>query len=164
MPTFSEIGNKLVKIDTNKIAETIFKKPDVIKWILGSITGRLFKTGIAGDGTRLKTDESIGAAVYSSFTIGLKREDGQPTNKVTLKDTGEFYDSFHIFARNTYFEIVAQFEKEEGNIYDNFTFLFQNEDEFIEAITSMTVEEFENLLFKEVYEDVLKEFKKQISA
>lgn len=32
---------------------------------------------------------------YSPYTIIIKQAKGQPTNRVTLKDTGEFYESFY---------------------------------------------------------------------
>jgi len=31
---------------------------------------------------------------YTPFTVELKEEKGQPTDRVTLKDTGDFYEGF----------------------------------------------------------------------
>lgn len=48
--------------------------------------GQLYTKGINSDG------ESIGE--YSEYTKDIKYEKGQPYDRVTLRDTGEFYDSF----------------------------------------------------------------------
>lgn len=44
---------------------------------------------------------------YKPLTIMLKSEKGQPTDRVTLKDTGDFYESMRVEADRTQFEIVA---------------------------------------------------------
>ena len=44
---------------------------------------------------------------YQPLTIMLKSEKGQPTDRVTLKDTGDFYESMRVEADRTQFEIVA---------------------------------------------------------
>ena len=43
--------------------------------------------------------ESIGD--YSWYTKAIKTEKGQPTDRVTLKDTGEFYNSFITYWNDT---------------------------------------------------------------
>ncbi len=47
---------------------------------------QLFK-GIRSDGTEITPP-------YTGYTISIKTEKNQPTDRVTLKDTGDFYDSF----------------------------------------------------------------------
>lgn len=44
---------------------------------------------------------------YAPMTIQIKREKGQPTNRVTLRDEGNFYASFYIIFGATGFEIAA---------------------------------------------------------
>jgi hypothetical protein len=44
---------------------------------------------------------------YTPFTVSIKRIKGQPTDRVTLKDTGDFYQSFDIKYGPDYFEIIA---------------------------------------------------------
>ena len=50
--------------------------------------------------------ESIGGD-YSPFTKDLKTAFGQPTDRVTLRDTGIFYESFEVTSFNNYIEITA---------------------------------------------------------
>ena len=48
---------------------------------------------------------------YSRKTIKIKRAKGQPTNRVTLLDTGDFHNSFLIVYGNDFFEITANDRK-----------------------------------------------------
>ena len=67
---------------------------------------------------RLNTDEQMfkqgeradGAAItpaYTAFTKGIKQMKGQPTNRVTLRDTGAFHRSVSVQWRSKDFLIVA---------------------------------------------------------
>lgn len=46
-------------------------------------------------------------APYSPLTIQIKREKGQPYNRVTLRDEGDFESSFYVEADNEKFAIRA---------------------------------------------------------
>lgn len=48
---------------------------------------------------------------YRPSTISIKKEKGQPTARVTLKDEGDFYRSFYVEARSDSFYIYAKDEK-----------------------------------------------------
>ena len=45
---------------------------------------------------------------YTPFTVQIKRSKGQPTDRVTLLDTGQFHASFYIIWQDTEFEIYAR--------------------------------------------------------
>jgi len=45
---------------------------------------------------------------YTPFTIQVKQAKGQPTDRVTLYDTGRFHGSFFIDWKDTEFEIYAR--------------------------------------------------------
>ena len=51
---------------------------------------------------------------YKRITISIKKRKGQPSNRVTLKDTGAFHKSFFIDAKSRFFTIRATNEKSEG--------------------------------------------------
>lgn len=64
----------------------------------------------------LKGQDSQGAAVeppYRALTIQIKRMKGQPTSRVTLKDTGDFHRSFFVHWSALEFRIMARDEKTE---------------------------------------------------
>ena len=50
---------------------------------------------------------------YASSTKKRKRRKGQPTNRVTLKDTGMFYKSVEVEVRNDEFEIKSDIDYSE---------------------------------------------------
>lgn len=47
-------------------------------------------------------------APYTDFTIEYKHAKGQPTNRVTLRDTGDFYRSFYVSTNGKSFKIHAK--------------------------------------------------------
>lgn len=49
---------------------------------------QLFEKGIDGKGNKLLE--------YKPFTVAIKRQKGQPTNRTTLEDTGSFYRGFDL--------------------------------------------------------------------
>lgn len=53
--------------------------------------------------------DSMGASlgIYQPFTIAIKRRKGQPTDRVTLKDEGDFYKSFVVIVNSDSFDIEA---------------------------------------------------------
>lgn len=85
---------------------------------------------------------------YSPFTVQIKRFKGQPTNRVTLKDTGDFYRSFYIEYSNTDFEIKAKDEKTDklGRKYGYQIF----------GLTPQNVQEIIELIHPEMIEDLRK--------
>lgn len=50
-------------------------------------------------------------APYKPFTVEVKKEKGQPFNRVTLRDEGDFHRSFYIDYNKDGFEIKATDEK-----------------------------------------------------
>lgn len=69
---------------------------------------QLYEQGI----NRLGVDISD-YAPYSPITIEIKKSKGQPTNRVTLRDEGDFHSSFYVVATDTSFEVKAKDAKAE---------------------------------------------------
>ena len=86
-------------LDHKKIWLRVFKKKQLNTFILDMIKqDQLFEQGIDEDGDVIGT--------YSEFTEALNPEKVAGTH-YTLKDTGDFFDSFYIDVFPTYFEINA---------------------------------------------------------
>ncbi len=64
---------------------------------------QLFEKGITREGIKINS-----YVPYSKNTIAVKIAKGQPTNRVTLRDTGEFHASFVVYADDTKFFIDAK--------------------------------------------------------
>lgn len=71
-----------------------------------------------------QTIVTIGGSPYRPHTVTIKRAQGQSTNKVTLFDSGDFYQTFKVKILNDGFEITANFQKGSDSILDNFSSQF----------------------------------------
>jgi hypothetical protein len=101
--TLHELQRRLTAFNIyNEVRETIGETS-------GDITefnrNQLFE-GKRATGTEIKPE-------YAEFTILIKDQKGQPTDRVTLKDTGSFYESIFVDVNSETFDIYASDEKTE---------------------------------------------------
>lgn len=83
----------IAAMNVTQLLKKVLTMPDIQKFITDLNTEvQLFDLGIDATGVTLS---SIGGG-YSQFTIASKSRKGQPTNRVTLKDTGDYHDSFKV--------------------------------------------------------------------
>lgn len=84
---------------------------DIIQFILMSLESlivdlntedQLFEKGITSEGEQIIT-----YAPYSDVTIAIKEVKGQPVDRVTLRDEGDFHQSFRLQKINGGVEIIA---------------------------------------------------------
>lgn len=107
---------------------------------------QLYERGITADG------ESLGE--YSPLTIEIKRQKGQPTDRVTLKDEGDFHRGW--FATTDKFPIVFgstdpkadMLEDKYGNI---FGLTQDNKQAFVEDIKPYIVDNCAEALIKALH-------------
>lgn len=156
MPKFNEIANCFNQKHFNETMKTLFEKHS--DYLLSEITDLLYFEGISGNGTFLKTDKSESGKYYSNRTIVIKKEKGQPTDRVTLKDTGKFYKSYRFTPTLFGFEISANIKKENGTIFRNFKNQFGSYQKFYNAVTSIRWFELKKILDNKI----LPEFKEKI--
>lgn len=90
-------------ISRNKVLQTLVIKLNTE----GFPSSQLFVKGEDSLGQKLKGNTIVTDGDYTPFTKEIKREKGQPTDRVTLKDTGEFYMSFRVIPYRGGFEITA---------------------------------------------------------
>ena len=117
---FNSLIDKLQSVADLKLNEVAFKiasQKEVKDLVIrlntqGEKTSQLFELG----------EDSLGDSLgsYSPFTVEQKKKRGQPTNRITLKDTGEFYSSFNVVPYRGGFTIKANPIKEDSNLYDDF--------------------------------------------
>ncbi len=112
--------NVFLKLDVDQIALDITRKPTFKKLIIslnteGLPTSQLFELGQDATG---RTLESIGGE-YSPFTKEIKKSKGQPIDRVTLKDTGDFYATFNVIPFNGGFTIEADTIKDGEDLQDS---------------------------------------------
>lgn len=90
-------------------------------------------------------------APYSPVTIAIKEAKGQPTNRVTLRDEGDFESSFFLEVSDKQFEIKASDFKTEDLIK-----------KYGRQILGLTDENIAILIWQYIYPDLMDEAKKQI--
>lgn len=99
---FKKVGEEL---DTGEIAKKIVRDNDNILIDMNA-QDQLYANGINRLGVRIDEYQP-----YRPLTIQVKIEKRQPYDRVTLKDTGEFYDSFYVETAEDRFYIKASDEK-----------------------------------------------------
>jgi hypothetical protein len=88
----------------------LFQAADFRKLIIDLNTiDQLYNEGIDSQG------KSLGD--YSAYTKSLKQQKGQRTDHITLKDTGEFYNSFRIVFTGNALQIIANPIKDDTNLF-----------------------------------------------
>ena len=99
---FKKVGEEL---DTGEIAKKIVRDNDNVLIDMNA-QDQLYAKGVNRLGVRIDEYQP-----YRPLTIKVKIEKRQPYDRVTLKDTGEFYDSFYVETAEDRFYIKASDEK-----------------------------------------------------
>lgn len=55
---------------------------------------QLYQRGVDNQGNKMRSDYARFGNFYANSTIAIKNEKNQPTDRVTLRDTGALYSSF----------------------------------------------------------------------
>lgn len=94
----------IIKLNIDDILFEIYEKPE-FQQLVGNtnIFDQLFKKGIDSNGNSL--------GQYAESTIKRKKIKGQPYDRVTLKDMGEFYSTWDIIPQEDGFIITADGRK-----------------------------------------------------
>ena len=124
MASIKEQKTKLKKLTRNKLygfLSDVFSLNYVQTAIISINQNQLEENGIDSTGEKLRTYNSSSGTkgFYSRYTEFEKKIKGQPINRVTLKDTGDFYNSFNINTLAKSVLINADFSKPDGDISDN---------------------------------------------
>jgi hypothetical protein len=80
---------------------------------------QLYDSGVDANGNRLISEFARFGRVYADRTIIEKEATNQPTDRVTLKDSGDFYRSFDLeLTSNNDFLITADTTKSDNDLID----------------------------------------------
>jgi len=110
----------IIHLDIDSIVLDITRTPEFKTLVIklnteGLPTSQLFLKGQDSTGKDL---DKIGGE-YSPFTVEEKKRKGQPTDRVTLKDTGDFYMSFEVIPFKGGFIIEADTTKDGKSLEDD---------------------------------------------
>lgn len=108
----SRLTRIILALDLDSTVYKITSKQKAKRLIIELNTNEQLFKGIDSTG---RTLESIGGG-YAPLTIEIKKSKGQPYDRVTLKDTGEFYESFDVRPFKGGFRIEADAIKEDDDL------------------------------------------------
>lgn len=86
------------------LEDIVRSKEDVI--VSAIANNQLYRRGINGRGEKI-----MSYAPYAARTIENKKRKGQPTTRVTLRDTGDFHKSMYVIFDSEGFYITSDDEK-----------------------------------------------------
>lgn len=86
------------------LEDIVRSKEDVI--VSAIADNQLYHRGINGRGEKI-----MDYAPYAARTIENKKRKGQPTTRVTLRDTGDFHKSMHVIFDSEGFYVTSDDEK-----------------------------------------------------
>lgn len=89
-----------------ELKDEIMKHEDIIVQMVTQ--EQLYEEGIEGRGVEIMSYQP-----YTARTIKIKQKKGQPYDRVTLKDTGEFYSSLHVEFDDEGFYVTSTDDKAE---------------------------------------------------
>lgn len=107
---------------------------------------QLFEEGVTSKGVKISD-----YAPYAQLTIEIKRTKGQPVDRVTLRDEGDFHKSFYLDFNNEQFEIKASNWKTEELIR-----------QYGREILGLTDENIASLIWDYLYPDLLETTKREL--
>lgn len=166
MNKIEQLANNLGNIDIPEIVSNILRNQKTLNEIARIVRDRLYLDGTDSDGNKLKTDSAKiqGNAAYSGFTYQKKRQKGQRSDNVTLRDTGGFYRSIKAQVPFRDIQITGDFDKDFGHIYDNFRTSYSGEKQFEDAILGVTEKQLEYIRWQLVYPELIKILNNKISG
>lgn len=149
MTQISELKNRVIEfnngIQSGRIIQMIIQNNEA-EIVDMNAEEQLFEQGINNLGVSI-----MDYAPYSPVTIEIKEAKGQPTNRVTLRDEGDFESSFFLEINERQFEIKAADWKTEELIK-----------KYGRQILGLTDENIRELIWGLIYPDLLAEAKKII--
>lgn len=94
------------KIDNLNIVQAAVDSVKETKEAIGDLNAMQMMAGLRADGSDI-------TPTYSNFTIAIKRMKGQPTDRVTLRDTGAFQAGINVEVLGTQITIGSTDRKSE---------------------------------------------------
>lgn len=89
------IARNVKKLNEETAFQKVIRNPAIqLEAIRLNRDEQLYKRGVDVFGVSMRSQYARGSNVYADYTIVLKREKNQPTDRVTLRDTGAMYNTF----------------------------------------------------------------------
>lgn len=126
------------------LEDIVRDKEDVI--VSAIAYDQLYRRGINGRGEKIMDYKP-----YTATTIKIKKQKGQPTTRVTLRDTGAFHESMYVVFDSEGFYITASDEKTQDLV-----------EKYGEEIFRLTDKNFTRIIRSHVRKELVKRLKQAI--
>ena len=126
------------------LEDVVRSKEDVI--VSAIADNQLYRRGINGKGEKI-----MDYMPYTAKTIKNKRKKGQPTTRVTLRDTGAFHESMFVVFDSEGFYITASDEKTQDLV-----------DKYGKEIFRLTNKNFTRIIRSHIRKELTKRLKRAI--
>ncbi len=130
MLLLKNLAKKISKLDQGEIFVEVFKKQDAQEFIIKLNTfDQIYEQSIQADGAAVvstnstpgfysKTTEELNKGVtFTYLGLGHQKVFG---DTYTLFESGEWFRSFHVVLKDGFFEITADPQKEDGNLFEKY--------------------------------------------
>lgn len=89
------IARNVKKLNKEKAFQKVIRNKTIqVEAIRLNRDEQLFQKGVDNQGNKMRSDYARSGNFYSNYTIAIKNEKNQPTDRVTLRDTGAMYKTF----------------------------------------------------------------------
>jgi hypothetical protein len=89
------LARNVKKLNEDKAFQKVIRTPAIqVEAIRLNRDEQLFQKGVDNQGNKMRSDYARFGNFYSNYTIAIKNEKNQPTDRVTLRDTGAMYKTF----------------------------------------------------------------------
>ena len=126
------------------LEDIVRDKEDVI--VSAIADDQLYRRGVNGRGEKI-----MDYMPYAPKTIQNKKRKGQPTTRVTLRDTGAFHESMYVVFDSEGFYITASDEKTQGLV-----------EKYGEKIFRLTDKNFTRIIRSHIRKELVKRLKRAI--
>jgi hypothetical protein len=114
-----KIVEKIQKLDVLSLLKNVMDFQFIKDKIVELNKEQLNEFGVDKNNASLETYLKANGYPYAFSTVQIKKDKGQPYDKVTLKDTGAFQNTFSVETEDTFSRIDANFNKGSDNISKN---------------------------------------------
>jgi hypothetical protein len=142
--SFGQLAQNIRKISISQILQDIISESSTQQIIKDTIKNRIQTSGKTATNQELRTDRAEQGEVYNAFTIDVKEQGSgisSITSHVTLTQGGQFWESLRISLITYGFRTEADFIKEEGHMFKNFTFTYGSQKEFEDDVIGLSENE-----------------------
>lgn len=113
MEALTRLAKRLKNLDINEILYEIYQKKEFQELVIDeNLVEQLFKHGIDSKGNSL--------GEYAPSTIKAKKKKGQPYDRITLIDHGDFYETYKFTAMKNGFDLFMDGKKESTDLFKRY--------------------------------------------